>query len=81
MIDVTNFYGNSMSQVLLDDQIEMWHSHPDLYKKKPEEILKTPDDSVFGYFLEVDLKYPENVKEKTKKIPFVLKIKVLLKKI
>ena len=31
---------------------------------KLDEILKTPDDSDFGYFIEVDLKYLDNIKEK-----------------
>ena len=35
-----------------------------------EEILNTPDDNEIGYFLEVDLKYPDNIKEKTKHFPF-----------
>ena len=33
-------------------------------------MLNTPDDNEFGYFLEVDLRYPDNVKEKTNKFPF-----------
>ena len=32
-----------------------------------EDILNTPDDSDIGYFTEVILKYPDNIKEKTKK--------------
>ena len=35
-----------------------------------EKISNTPDDSDIGYFIEVDLKYPDNIKEKTKKFPF-----------
>ena len=35
-----------------------------------EDILNTPDDSVFGYFVEVDIKYPGKIKEKTKHFPF-----------
>ena len=35
-----------------------------------EDIKNTPDDSDIGYFIEVDLKYPDNIKEKTKKFPF-----------
>ena len=35
-----------------------------------EEILKTPDDSDIGYFLEVDLEYPHNIRRKTKHFPF-----------
>ena len=32
-----------------------------------EDILKTPNDSDFGYFIEVDLKYPDNIKYKRRK--------------
>ena len=65
----TNFYGHSMSQMLPYDEIGMWHGHPDLYMNWLEEILNTPDDNEIGYFLEVDLKYPDNIKEKTKNFP------------
>ena len=37
---------------------------------KLEGILNTPDYSDFGYFIEVDLNYPDNIKEKTKNFPF-----------
>ena len=37
---------------------------------KLEDKLSTNDDSVIGYFFEVDLKYPVNIKEKTKYFPF-----------
>ena len=37
---------------------------------KLEEILNTPDDSDIGYFIEADLKYPDNIQEKTKKFLF-----------
>ena len=37
---------------------------------KLEDILNTPEDSDIGYFIEVDLKYPHNIKEKTKPFPF-----------
>ena len=36
---------------------------------KLEDILNTPDDSDIGYFIEVDLKYSDNIKEKTKHFP------------
>ena len=35
-----------------------------------EDILNTPHDSDIGYLIEVDLKYPDNIKEKTKNSPF-----------
>ena len=46
------------------------NGRPDLHLKKLEEILNTTDDSDTGYFIEVDLKTPDDIKEKTKNIPF-----------
>ena len=37
---------------------------------KLEEKLNSPNDSDIGYFNEVDIKYPDNKKEKTKSFPF-----------
>ena len=54
-----------MSQTLPFDEIEMWHGNPDLYMNILEKILNTPDDTDNGYFLEIDLRYPDNTKEKT----------------
>ena len=34
-----------------------------------EDILKTLEDSDIGYFIEFDLKHPDNIKEKTKHFP------------
>ena len=69
-IDATNIYGHSMSQLLPYDEIEMWHGDPNKYCRWLDIILKTPDDSEIVYFVEVDLKYPDNIKEKTKSFPF-----------
>ena len=69
-IDATNLYGDSMSEVLTYDEIEMWHGDPDKYWNWLDVILNTPDDTEIGYFLEVDLKYPDDIKEKTKNFPF-----------
>ena len=69
-MDATNLYGHSMSQMLPYDEIEMWHGDPDKYWNWLDEIFNTPDDNEIGYFLEVDLKYPDNIKEKTKNLPF-----------
>ena len=78
-IDATNMYGHSMSQVLPYDEIEMWHGHPDLFMKKIEKILITPDDSDIGYSVEVQLKYANKIKEKTKIFPFCPENKVIPK--
>ena len=72
--------GHSLSQVLPLEEIEMWHGYPDLQMNRLEEILYTPDDSDIGYFIEVDLKYPDNIKEKTKISHLLLKIKLFLEK-
>ena len=69
-IGATNLYGHSMCQFLPYDEIEMWHGHPDKYWNWLDIILNTSDDSEIGYFFEVDLKYPDNIKEKTKFFPF-----------
>ena len=37
---------------------------------KLDDILNTPNDSDIGYFNEVDIKYSDNLKEKTKHFPF-----------
>ena len=55
----------------------MWHGHPDLYMNWLEEILNTPDDSDVGYIVEVDLRYPDRIKEKTKNFPFCPENKII----
>ena len=63
-IDANNLYGHSMSEPLTYDEIK-FDNNVEL-----ENILNTPDDSDIGYFIEVDLTYPINIKEKTKNFPF-----------
>ena len=63
-IDANNFYGHSMSQYLPYHEIKFDKNI------KLEDILNTPDDSGVGYIVEVDLKYPDNIKQKTKNFPF-----------
>ena len=53
-----------MSQILRYDEIKFDKN------VKLEDILNTPDNSDVGYFVEVDLTYPDNLKEKTKNFPF-----------
>ena len=55
-----------MSQPLPYDKIEMWNGDPDVYMKNLEEISNTPDDGDIGFFIEVDIRYPDDLKEKTK---------------
>ena len=63
-VDATNLYGWAMSEYLPCDEIKYDNN------VKIEDILNNPDDSDIGYFIEVDLTYPDNIKEKTKHFPF-----------
>ena len=62
--DANNLYGDSMSQSLPYDEVKCDNNI------KLEDILNTPDDNDIGSLIEVDLKYPNNIKEKTKNFPF-----------
>ena len=63
-VDANNFYGWAMSEYLPYDEIKFDNNG------KLGDIIDTSDDSDIGYFIEVDLKYPDNIKEKTKNFPF-----------
>ena len=56
-----NLYGPSKSQLFTYDQVKF-----DI-NIKLEDIINTPDDNDFGYFIEIDSNYQDNMKEKTKK--------------
>ena len=62
--DANKLYGWVMSEYLPYDEIKSENN------VKLEDILNTPDDGDIGYFIEVDLNYPENIKKKTKHFPF-----------
>ena len=62
--DAISLYGWAMSEYLTYDAIKF-----DI-NVKLEDILNTPDDSDIVYVIEVDLKFSDNIKEKTKKFPF-----------
>ena len=68
-IDANNLYGYAMSQSLPYEDLK-FESNIDI-----ESILSNPDDSEIGYFVEVDLKYPDEIKDKTKNFPFCLENK------
>ena len=63
-IDAKTLYGHSMSEPLPYDEIKFDNNI------KLEDILNTPDDSDIGYFIELDLTYPNKIKERTKNFPF-----------
>ena len=59
-VDANNLYGHSMSEPLPYDEIKFDNN------VKLEDLIKTPDDSDIGYFIEVDINYSDNITEKTK---------------
>ena len=59
-----SLYGLSVSQPLPYNQIKFDKN------VSSEDILNTPDDSDINYFGEVDLKYSDGMKQKTKNLPF-----------
>ena len=65
-IDANNLYGYSMSQKLLYDESKFDRN------VQLEDLINTPDDSDIGCFLEFDLNNPDDIKEKTKFLNFVL---------
>ena len=71
-VDANNLYGWAMSEYLPYDEINFDRN------VNLENILKTPDDSDIGYFVEVDLTYRDNIKEKTKNFPFAPEKKLFL---
>ena len=58
-VDAINLYGWAMSEYLPYDETKFDRN------VKLEEILNTPDKSDFGCFFEVDLIYPDVIKEKS----------------
>ena len=74
-VDANNLYGFGMSQPLPYDNIKFETDNVCL-----EEILNTPDVNDIGYFLEVDLEYPYNIRQKTMHFPFAPENKTVSKK-
>ena len=75
-IDANNLYGWAMSQYFpTGDFKKIWSfakfgcdNDELLIDEIKEDILNTPDDNEYGYFIECDLEYPVEIKEKTKKL-------------
>ena len=65
-IDAEDLYDWAMSESLQNNETKFDKT------VKLEDILNRIDDSDIGYFLDVDLRYPDNIKEKTNQFPFAL---------
>ena len=70
-IDANELYGWAMSQYLPTRELKKLQL-PENYSQDQlvEDLLQIPDDNEYGYFIECDLEYPVEIKEKTKNFPF-----------
>ena len=64
-IDANNLYGWVMSQYLPYDAIKF------VDNVKLEDILNTSEDNEVGYFVEVDLKYPDGKNRTLLELPML----------
>ena len=71
-IDANNLYRWAMSQYLPTGEFEILPLDPCNYilEQLVEDLLQIPDDNEYGFFIECDLEYPVEIKEKTKNFPF-----------
>ena len=69
-IDADNLYGWAMSQYLPTGTFEKLY-FPEEYEIEEivEDLLQVPHDNESGFFIECDLEYPVEIKEKTKNFP------------
>ena len=64
-LDANNLYGWAMSQAMPDGGFEKL-TEPELQKLN---VLSIPDDSPYGYILEVDLTYPKHLHDSHSDFP------------
>ena len=76
-IDANNLYGWAMSQYLPTGEFEVLPLNPCNYtdnynlEQLVEDLLQIPDDNEYGFFIECDLEYPAEIKDKQKTFLFV----------
>ena len=73
-LDADNFYGWTVSQIL---SINCFKWVEDLWEFYERFIENYDENHDRGYFLEVDVKYPENLFNSHKDLPFLAEIKKL----
>ena len=68
-IDANNLYGSALSKPLPHSEFS-WVDDTQLeYFSNPTNIMNIPDNGDWGYYFEVDLIYPDNIKDKTSDFP------------
>ena len=72
-IEANNLYGWGMSQNLPTSNFEKLYFQEEYELEQIVEDLRfIPEDNEYGYFIECDLEYPEEIKEKTENLPLCL---------
>ena len=75
-IDANNLYGWAKSQYLPTGEFDILPLNPCNYtdnynlEQLVEDLIQIPDDNEYGFFIECDLEYPAEIKEKTKNFAF-----------
>ena len=70
-IDANNLYGWAMSHYLPTGEFKTLQLPENSSQDQlVEDLLQIPDDNEYGYFIECDLEYPAEIREKTKNFPF-----------
>ena len=68
-IDANNLYGSALSKPLPHSEFS-WLDDAQLeYFSNPTNIINIPDDGDWGYYFEVDLLYPDSIKDITSDFP------------
>ena len=72
--DANNLYGISMSQAIAYGGFQWWSdssvaNYNNDIQKATNQIMNIPDDAEYGYYFQVDLKYPDNIKTHTRNFP------------
>ena len=68
-VDANNLYGWAMMEPQPHSQFKV--ITPDIsIEDFTQKVLSIPDDNPIGYYYEVDLKYPDDIKFKSKNMPY-----------
>ena len=69
-IDANNLYGWAMSQYLPTSNFEkLYFPQQYILEQAVEDLQFFPDNNPYGFFIECDLEYPADIKEKTENFP------------
>src|SRR5271156_2479150 len=74
--DANNLYGISMSQAIAYGGFQWWSqwqisTYNNNIQAATNEILNAPDHSEYGYYFQIDVHYPDNIKEHARNFPLM----------